>query len=170
MNTLRILFVVFFGIVFKRDQNFAKFPNNEILFSPRVTNANILFTSLANYHKHCKYPKESICTELLQLLLVISGNVELNPGPRTPKYTCGECRKEVSINSIACDTCNTWYDRECAGMNLTIFESYVKNLDMEWECTQCGMPNISNSIFDSSISSSYSSSTTEEIITNSKAK
>ena len=84
MNTLRILFVVFFGRVYKRDKIFVNFSNNEILFSPRVTDVNILFMSLANYHKHYKYPKGSMCTELLQLLLVISGNVKLNPGPRTP--------------------------------------------------------------------------------------
>ena len=104
MSTLRILFVVFFGIVFKRDQIFVNFSNNKILFSSRVTNVDILFMSLANYHKHYKYPKGSMCTELLQLLLVISGNVELTPGPCTPKYSCGECGKAVSINSIACDT------------------------------------------------------------------
>ena len=96
-----------------------------------------------------------MCTELLQLLLAISGNVELNPGPRTPKYPCGKCGKAVAINSIACDICNTWYHRECAGMNSTIFESYVKNSEIEGEFAQCGIPNISNSIFDSTISSSY---------------
>ena len=84
MNTLRILFVVFFGQVYKRDKIFVNYSNNEILFSPRVTDVNILFMPLANYHKRYKYPKGSMCTELLQLLLVISGNVKLNPGPRTP--------------------------------------------------------------------------------------
>ena len=109
MNTLRILFAVLFGIVFKRNQIFVHCSNNEILFSPRVANVTILFMSLANYHKHYKYPKGSVCTELLQLLLIISGNVELNPIPRTPKYPFGECGNAVAINSISCDICNTWY-------------------------------------------------------------
>ena len=77
----------------------------------------------------------------------------------------------MAINSIACDICNTWYRRDSAGMNLTIFESYVKKSEMECECARCGMPNISNSIFDSTISSNYSSSTdSEEIIPKSKVK
>ena len=91
--------------------------------------------SLANYYKHYKYPKGSVCTELL---LVISKNVELSPGPQTPKHPCGECGNAEAINSIACDICNTWYPHECAGMNLIIFKIYVKNLEMEWECAQSG--------------------------------
>ena len=75
--------------------------------------------------------KGSVCTELLQLLLVISGNVELNPGPQAPEYPCVECGDAVAINSIACDICNTWNRREGAGMNLTILESYVKNSEIE---------------------------------------
>ena len=77
----------------------------------------------------------------------------------------------MAINSIVHDICNNWYQRECADMNLTIFESYVKNSEMEWECAQCGMPNISNLIFDSTVSSSYSSSiNSDKIIPKSKAK
>ena len=52
-----------------------------LLFSPRETNINILFMSLANNHTHHKYPKRSVCTGFRQLLLVISGNVELYIGP-----------------------------------------------------------------------------------------
>ena len=56
-------------------------------------------------------------------------------------------------------------------MNLTIFESYVVNSEMEWEAAQSGMLNISNLIFDSSVLSSYSSSTdSEKIIPKSKVK
>ena len=56
-------------------------------------------------------------------------------------------------------------------MNLTIFESYVVNSEMEWEAAQSGMLNISNLIFNSSILSSYSSSTdSEKIIPKSKVK
>ena len=126
---------------------------------------------LANYHKQYKYPTGSVCTELLQLLLVISGNEELNLGLQTPKYPCGDCGKVVAINSIACDICNSWCHCQCAGINLTIFESYIKNSKMEWEHAQCGMPNILNLTIDSTISFSYSSSTdSDEIIPKSKAK
>ena len=49
-------------------------------------------------------------------------------------------------------------------MNLTISE-------IEWECTQYGMPNLPNSIFDTTISFSYSFSTnSEEMIAKLKAK
>ena len=45
----------------------------------------------------------------------------------------------MAINSIVCDICNTWYHRECAGMNLTTSVSYIKNPEIEWECAQRGM-------------------------------
>ena len=157
--------------MFKRNQIFVHCSNNEILFLPRVANVNILFMPLANYHKHCKYHRGSVWTELMQLLLDISGNEELNPWPQTPKYLYEECGNAVTINNIACNNYNTWYHRGCAGINLTIFKSYARNSEMEWECTQCGMPNISISIFDSTISSRYSSSTDSgEIKPKSKAK
>lgn len=46
---------------------------------------------------------------LFMLLLVLSGDVESNPGP--VKYPCGICSKPVRINQkgVACDTCSLWY-------------------------------------------------------------
>ena len=56
--------------------------------------------------------------------------------------------------SIACDQCNIWYHQECAGMNSTIFECYANaTIEMQWTCIKCGPPNISVSLFDSSMSS-----------------
>ena len=51
----------------------------------------------------------------MQLLLVISGNSELNPGPQNPRYPCGERENAVNINGIVSDTRNAWYHRKCAG-------------------------------------------------------
>ena len=57
----------------------------------------------------------------LLLCLILSGQVEVNPGPRPPKYPCGECSKAVVYGkeggSIACDTCDRWFHRECMQMN-----------------------------------------------------
>ena len=103
MNTLRILFFVLFSIMFKKNQIFLHCSNNEILFSSRVADVNILFMSHTNYHKHYNYPKGSVCTELKQLLQVISEKVEPNPGRRTPKYRCGDCGNVVTINSTICE-------------------------------------------------------------------
>ena len=96
-----------------------------------------------------------ICHLLLCLLL--SGQVELNPGPRPPKYPCGDCGKAVVYGkgkgSIACDTCDRWFHRECLNMNTVIFEAQA---NLSWHCCCCGLPNTS-SIFDSSADTSQSS-------------
>ena len=91
MNTLRILFFVFFSIMFKKNQIFLHCSNNEILFSSRVADVNILFMSHTNYHKRYNYPKGSVCV------------LDVDPGRRTPKYRCGDCGNVVTINSTICE-------------------------------------------------------------------
>ena len=89
---------------------------------------------------------------LVQLLLILSGHVEVNPGP-TIKFPCGECKKAVHFGrSIACDSCNQWFHANCLDMNSQIFDS-LANSSLSWECCNCGLRNISFSVFDSSISS-----------------
>ena len=48
------------------------------------------------------------------LLVTLSNDVELNPGPRPSKYPCGSCGAAVRYNqnSIQRDGCNFWYHIE----------------------------------------------------------
>ena len=56
--------------------------------------------------------------------------------------------------SIACNQCNVWYHQEYAGMSSTLFECFMNaTIEMQWTCIKCGLPNISTSLFDSSMSS-----------------
>ena len=108
-----------------------------ILFSPKINLRNISAMSIANYYQYHKNSREIASLKLLQLLLFLSGNVELNPGPRGPKYPCGECGKAANFNAIACDNCNSWFHRVCAGMSVNTFECYSNSsIEMEWLCIQ----------------------------------
>ena len=86
------------------------------------------------------------------LLLLLSGDVHSNPGPRPPKYPCGICNKAVKWDhknpSVCCDSCDTWFHQKCLVMPDAVFEG-IKNVS--WECVQCGLPNFSTSLFDSTI-------------------
>ena len=90
------------------------------------------------------------------LCLLLSGQVEVNPGPqgRTPKFPCGECGKAVTWTgrSVACDRCDKWYHKECLAMTTVNFNALPNT---SWECCNCGLPNTS-SLFDSSFSSTGS--------------
>ena len=92
--------------------------------------------------------------KLILNLLLISGNVELNPGPTNIKYLCGKCARSVkSGQSVACDQYNVCDHQECAGMNSTKFEYYMDaTIEMQWTCIKCELPNTSASLFDSSMS------------------
>ena len=59
-----------------------------------------------------QYPRKTQASSIIQLLLILSGSVEINPGPRAPKFPCEECHKAVSIGpSIACDNCDQWFHK-----------------------------------------------------------
>ncbi|XP_072016713.1 uncharacterized protein [Amphiura filiformis] len=87
------------------------------------------------------------------LLIIRAGDVERNPGPRQPKYPCGECHKACTDYkgakaSILCDECSTWFHVECVHISETVLASLARS-DLPWECTNCGLPNVSASLFDS---------------------
>ena len=102
----------------------------------------------------------------------MSGNVEFNPGSTNIKYPCGECTRAVKFGpSIAYDQCNAWYHQECAGMNSMIFECCTNaTIQIQWTCIKCGLPNISASFFDSSMSSIHSSLNLDEEMLRVKSK
>ena len=89
--------------------------------------------------------------KLIPTLLLISGNVELNPGPTNIKYPYGQCARAVKFGQFtACNHCNVCY-QESTGMNSTIFECYARaTIEMQWTCIKCKL--ISASLFDSSMS------------------
>ena len=49
------------------------------------------------------------------LLLLLAGDIPLNPGPRKPQYPCGLCLYAVSARqrAIQCDNCEFWIHLKC---------------------------------------------------------
>ena len=90
-----------------------------------------------------------------KLTLLLGGDVETNPGPRPPKFPCGECGKACTDyrgakSSILCESCDTWYHADCVGINAS-FLSLLGRSELPWECCRCGLPNPSSSLFDTVI-------------------
>ena len=83
---------------------------------------------------------------LVSLLLLMSHDVEQNPGPRPPKYPCGVCDRAVRWNQrgVACDSCDRWYHASCVAMPESV---YAALSDTSWHCVNCGLPHFSSSLF-----------------------
>ena len=133
------------------------------LDNPRQLSTNISRYSLLtskNYHFNSKskfsifdqkFPSKSSNISnftYLSIILLLSGNIELNPGPRTPRYPCGVCHKACTWKqkAVACDQCDIWYHKDCMLMNSNVY-SNLKNVS--WYCFRCGLPNFSSALFDS---------------------
>ena len=98
----------------------------------------------------------------LIVLLILAGDTELNPGPRPIKYPCLICKKAAKWgqNCLQCDQCSGWYHIDCMQMPTYLYEANA-NSSMSWLCCECGLPNISPSVFHTlsgiSTSNSFSS-------------
>ena len=82
------------------------------------------------YRSHREHVKSAILKRvsatkmhLLLSLLLLSGDVKLNPGPQF-KYPCGNCGKLVKANQrgIQCDSCNLWYHIHCMQMCSEVYQ------------------------------------------------
>ena len=91
----------------------------------------------------------------LSISLVLSGDIETNPGPKPPKFPCGHCKKaccdyQGAMSSILCESCNTWYHAVCVNIDTDLL-SVLERSSCPWECPNCGLPNFSATLFDSVI-------------------
>ena len=97
-----------------------------------------------------KMSKRLIALYIMILLLTKCHYPEPNPGPRTPKFSCGACQKAVKTidQGIVCDNYNTWFHINCENINNSMYNCLAGS-DASWCCTNCGMPNFSTSLFES---------------------
>lgn len=124
--------------------------------SHAVNNSYSFISTLYCRHNHKKIMLNSKSTFLISILLILSGDVEMNPGPRQPKYPCKICSKAVKNNDSAmrCDNCEIWVHNLCSGISTHTYET-MKNSSCTWICPACGLPSFSSSLFeDNSILSS----------------
>ena len=86
----------------------------------------------------------------LFLLLLISGDIELNPGPVPEDTTCASptsdlcptCSLSVGENDlgIACDQCDNWFHLKCQGVSNKKYKELSKP-SASWLCTDCSYEN-----------------------------
>ena len=102
---------------------------------------------------------------LTELLLALSHDIEVNPGPRPPKFPCGSCGKAVrnGQNAIHCESCDQWYHIECEGLGAEVLQVLCEHDSYSWICLNCGLPNFSTGLFDETLSSLHTSNSFESL-------
>ena len=100
-------------------------------------------------------PRSSL---LASCLLLLSGDVEANPGPG-PRYPCGSCSKGVrsSQQGIFCEVCYYWFHTKCIDMPLQEY-TRLSTSDEGWCCQRCyreAFPFFDTSTLSSSAADAY---------------
>ena len=95
-------------------------------------------------HLYAQHPSKTH-NNLYICLLLFMHDIELNPGPRSPKFPCGICHKAVTSNhcGVACDTCNIWHHTSCIHMSSNTYKSLH---NISWHCTSCSIPQLTTSL------------------------
>ena len=84
-------------------------------------------------------PPHTLSSQVVWLLTITSGDIELNPGPfRKYKHPCGVCSGPVKSNQkgIYCDICNSWLHARCIGLSNTEY-SLLQDSPDTWACRRC---------------------------------
>ena len=112
---------------------------------------------LTNPHRLHKLDLPSRSSTLIKLLLLlIGGDIEINPGPiQWPAksdfagvFPCGTCELRVDWSDIAveCDGCNVWHHKSCVSMSTSHYDNINAN-DASWNCHRCHSVNNSSVLY-----------------------
>ena len=90
------------------------------------------------------------------LLILLSGQVELNPGPSSPGnqnssiFPCGYCDLPVTWDQceICCDSCDLWFHKNCVDIGSHTFRAF-STTNVSWICCNCDNPNYELNLFHS---------------------
>ena len=91
--------------------------------------------------------KPSKSNSLWIIMLLLSGDVEVNPGPET-KWPCGICQYPVTQDGVACDSCELWHHKSCISLCSDDFQ-LLKRSNVAWKCCKCDSINCDTFTFHS---------------------
>ena len=121
-----------------------------------VSSFHALFVS-ATHNKSNRIISDPITIKNFSLrtqlcLLVLCGDIAVNPGPYVPKYPCGICTKAAKWGqqAIQCDNCQIWFHRECLELSEDIYNILAQHDSYSWICCSCGLPNFDQYSFGNS--------------------
>ena len=88
---------------------------------------------------------------ILTLILLLAGDIELNPGPVIQKaavWPCGVCQYPVNWEQegVACDGCSLWHQRSCLSMCSNDYRD-LEGTNVVWLCCMCDSINCNNFTF-----------------------
>ena len=100
----------------------------------RLSAAFLTLRRLSHLRPLCK--RRQLYVPFSYWLLLIAGDVELNPGPI--KYPCTVCNRPVKRNQrgIQCDSCDLWTHANCCSMSVDEYKQ-LGDSDTNWICPTC---------------------------------
>ena len=80
------------------------------------------------------------------ILLMLSGDIEINPGPVDSLSPCGVCQLACNWSqcAVACDNCCVWVHKTCASMDTAEYDQLE---NVSWKCYCCRSVNVSSFIY-----------------------
>ena len=73
---------------------------------------------------------------IVNCLLLLVGDVALNPGPSCPCTVCA-CLVGSNQFAISCDMCQHWTHATCGGLSVEQYDELVRLEELTWCCPSC---------------------------------
>ena len=123
--------------------------NSDLLFAPRRLMSNGKSSAICAWRRsshlrpHLRRSRSYSATiPCTYWLLLIAGDVEINPGPI--RFPCTVCQKPVRTNQrgVCCDACDLWTHASCARVGNEEYAKLSSECDLEWLCPTCVLANL----------------------------
>ena len=156
--TLLVLIVVYLNIIYSNRPSGTESKTLNAVICIRSSGLNLLNNFASRKHKlrqdSLLFPQgvQNIHKQsALVLLLVLSGDIECNPGPRNASvFPCGYCDCPVnwSDQGVCCDECGVWHHKSCGDISSKEME-YLERSSVVWHCCRCDSVNVDSFTFNS---------------------